>query len=386
MHAYDAINLFSGADGWGVGAEALGLKVLGIEFDKTAAATARAAGHPTIVGDVRDYGPGRHETDGEVYARVLADTGSTHVAAITAGLIASPPCQTFSAAGKGAGRAALDTVEALARAMGRREEIDLTGFSDPRTALVLEPLRWALEAIDQGHPYRWLAFEQVPTVRPVWEIFAEILRAEGYSVEVGNLQAEQYGVPQTRKRAILVARFGEDVSLPEPTHSKYHARDKARLDDGVKPWVSMAEALAIPAQEAEALAVRSNYGTGGDPAARGSRRATEPSATITSKVDRNLWVLQGNQKPGGGHDYQRRPVDEPAQTVTGMAGRYKWLLAEAESGSVRITVGEAARLQTFPDGYPWQGTKGKQFLQVGNAVPPLLAEHVLAAVTGRNPT
>src|SRR5690606_27892739 len=118
-----------------------------------------------------------------------------------------------------AGRAALDTVEALARAMARREEIDFSQFDDPRTALVLEPLRWALEAIDLGRPYKWLAFEQVPTVRPVWEIFAELLRAEGYSVEVGNLQAEQYGVPQTRKRAILVARFGEPVALPEPTHS-----------------------------------------------------------------------------------------------------------------------------------------------------------------------
>jgi DNA (cytosine-5)-methyltransferase 1 len=56
--------------------------------------------------------------------------------------------------------------------------------------------------------------------------------------------------------------------------------------------------------------------------------------------------------------------------------------AQFEVDSVRITVQEAAVLQSFPAGYPWQGTKTAQFTQVGNAIPPLLALHVLAEASG----
>lgn len=142
----------------------------------------------TVEGDVRDF----HPLD---FDRVP-------------GFIASPPCQTFSAAGKGAGRAALDTVYQLAKTLQARRSVD----SDERTGLVLEPLRWVLAAIDHDRSYEWLAFEQVPTVLPVWDFMAKIFRREGYYVATGKLLRGAMPRAQTRKRAVLIARLDREVS------------------------------------------------------------------------------------------------------------------------------------------------------------------------------
>jgi len=379
------IDLCAGPGGWDVAARDLGLDVIGIEWDAAACDTRRAAGLQTIQGDIRDY---RH---------LITEM-------ILGGLIASPPCQTFSAAGKGAGRRALDDVLLGVKTLAARQEFDASVFDDERTGLVLEPLIWALTAIDAGRPFEWLAFEQVPAVLPVWEAMAEVLRAEGYGADTAIMNAEQYGVPQTRRRAVLVARYDEGALIPDPTHSRYYPRTPDKLDPFVWPWVSMAEALGWTSD----AVLRSNYGTGGDPAKRGERHLSEPAATVTGKADRGNWVLQGNQKPDG-VDYQARAVGAPAQTLTGNSASYAWVHSRPATtvvgsfcpdviaapgyrkaggpsrqnapGSVKVTAQEAATLQTFPADYPWQGTKSKQFQQIGNAVPPLLARAILKAVT-----
>lgn len=200
----EVVDLFAGPGGWDVAARELYLSVTGIEWDAAACETRRAAGLATLgpdeYGDVRKYGPSWFP-----YAR---------------GLIASPPCQTFSMAGKGAGREALDDVYAGITSLAHIRRVS-GDFTDERTALVLEPLRWALEAIDLGRPFEWIALEQVPTVLPVWERYASLLRHFGYSVATGNLQAEQYGVPQTRKRAVLVARLHGEAAVLQSFPADY---------------------------------------------------------------------------------------------------------------------------------------------------------------------
>ncbi|WP_318201407.1 DNA cytosine methyltransferase [Streptomyces sp. SCL15-4] len=330
MQPTQIVDLFAGPGGLDVAAEKLGVATVGIEWDGAACATRRAAGLATIEGDVRDYGPSDFPD-----ADVLAG---------------GPPCQTFTVAGSGAGRRALDDVLAFIKRVAAREprdqiDRDLAKMEDERTGLVLEPLRWALEAIDSGRPFKAIVLEQVPAVLPVWQAYEEVLAAEGYAADSGILRTEEYGVPQTRKRAVLIARKdAKKVSLPEPTHRAYRKGvDRAIGDSRLNPWVSMGDVLNRPYP----FFVISNYGTGGNPRARGRRGSWEPSATVTGKISRN------------------RLVSETGEELQ------------------RFTFSEAGKLQTFPWDYPWSGNDVGQ--QIGNAVPPRLGIHVLSAVFGWSP-
>lgn len=432
-----ALDLFAGT-GWGVACQRLGIEEMGVEIMPEATATREANGMRTIYHDVWDG------LDAPKLAYEL--------------LIASPPCQTFSMAGSGSGRKALDEVIKAIAVGAYRNPAKLREFGenhDPRTALVLTPL---------AHVYRdmpmFVALEQVPTVLPVWEACAVVMRGWGYSVKVANLHAEQYGVPQTRKRAILVARRdGLEVQLPTPTHSKYYSNKPAKLDPGVLPWVSMAEALGWvgekwPQQDQPATTVA------GDPRValrkHHSRESPQMQGAYVTTVDEAA-ALQSFPpivfRNGNQANAARRPVTAPAPTVHfgQRSNKVEWLgAADADDVSAsgrRVTVEEASALQSYPtwpyerpaptivgtrrpeggmligrqldDGsrrdvggrqtatglrpgmlpgvrvsgdeaatlqsyarpFQWRGSKSKQFLQIGNAVPPLLAQHVLTALT-----
>jgi len=315
----------------------LGVPATGIEWDANAYATRRAAGLRTTFGDVRHFGPGNFED-----ATILAG---------------GPPCQTFTVAGSGSGRRALDQVLAFVKRMEAGEDIraDLDELEDERTGLVLEPLRWALEADGADRPYQAIVLEQVPAVLPVWQAFRGVLESIGYKVDCDILRTEEFGVPQTRRRAVLIARHGKSVQLPGVTHRRYRkGTPRAEGNSNLLPWETLGEALEQQPWETDdrpnrpnPFVVISNYGSGGDPKARGRRWSDQPAATVTGKVSRNRLVTQDG-------------VELP-----------------------RLSHHEAGRLQTFPIDYPWSGQDLAQ--QVGNAIPPRLGVYILAAALGYTP-
>lgn len=343
-----ALDLFAGAGGWDVAARRLGIPVDRVEIWAPAVATAAAAGMPTLHDDVTTYSTtlGQHQIH-----------------------LGSPSCKRYSMAGNGAGRRALDQVlhgVDVYRRGGRMthdQAVALIGDAD--AALTLEPLRIALE----GEP-AYIAWEQVPAVRPVWEACAEVLAEYGYSVVTGVLNAEQYGVPQTRRRAILMARRdGQRAGLPVPTHSRFWSRDPRRLDQGVKSWISMAEALGWGMTERPSMTVcGGGTETGGaEPFGNAAR------AGIQRELEAGRWALRNSNTA---HACERE-LDQPAGTKS-----FQWAADGDPSSSrgIRVDPLEAACLQTFPADYPWQGNKGQMFQQIGNAVPPVLAEAVLTAL------
>lgn len=274
------LDLFAGPGGWDEGLRILGsdVPVIGIEWDEWACKTRTAAGHLTIRADVS-----KHPTEPFV-GRVR-------------GLIASPPCPTFSAAGNGLGNAEMDRLISAASCIARVGWADpwkLHEWADPRTPLVLEPLRW-VEALRP----RWIACEQVPAVAELWGHYEFIWRQEGYSTWSGVMDAECFGVPQTRDRAVLMATLDGPCHPPEPTHQRYVPGEpqwtEARADLlGVRlPWVSMAEALGWGAGS-PCVTV-----TGGGTATGGPEPIAHVSRFRERERERDRWTPKG---AGVGHD------------------------------------------------------------------------------------
>lgn len=490
------LGTFGGPGGWPEGARALGITEVGIELDAAACATRRAAGHRTIRADVSRFpveqlagkpggqthsppcvffsaaGTGAGNLVTDILAEGIRDAfaGRKTRALRRREMAHALRCSTWGGdqpwkpppplgsrkhgdwkcswkakllARKG-NPAALrrDMANAPAGTHPTRAQRSAKIWTAVRSAsLVIEPARF----IAAGHP-EWTAMEQVKEVLPIWQVYAAELRRMGYSAWTGKLNAADYGVPQTRERAILIASRVRQVARPEPTHYDHRKGDQL----WGTPWVSMAEALGWGATGRPVPTVTAGgTSTGGaDPLARGGREALEvardagqwalrkdaqrnaalrpapaPAPTISfgHAAGEMRWVLHTNrdQRPDGSRQTsdpstapapaltaksggqwalrkergrgmlerggQRRdhPLDEPAPTVTaGTAGsgpRLQWV---TEQDSVRITVEEAAILQSFPADYPFQGTKTAQFRQVGDAVPPLLAAHVLSMATG----
>lgn len=415
------LDLYAGAGGWDEGARSLGLVSLGLEIWEPAIATATAAGH----------------------ARVRCDIATlpTLLLGRFRKIVGSPPCQAWSQAGKQLGRLDRARVHALvdAYARGERDAPWPDGWHDGRSHHAAQPVRWIRDLRPD-----WVCLEQVPEVLDLWQHIAIVLRGWGYRVWTGKLNTANYGVPQTRKRAVLIARLGAPVHPPEPTHEE--EPDEGALFGCREKWVSMGEALGwVPG--AVATGTNSKISTAGD--TRPYERDTDrPAPTLTGNVNR--WNrIEGKPAPtvtGGSDGTTRggvevfagreararvraereradewvlvngrqarsteRGPDEPAGTIYGgRSGNLHWSRrrpattvvgderiaapghrdrAGGENQNagdmVKVTLDEAAALQTFPRGYPWQGTKNERFLQVGNAIPPVLAARVIAAAEGR---
>lgn len=237
------------------------------------------------------------------------------------GIWASPPCQTFSTAGSGSGRKALDQVIGLVKE-GVWKDVDslrISDLGDRRTGLVLTPLAYAYR-----YNPTYLVLEQVTPVLPVWKSFERPLGQMGYSVWTGVLDASDYGVPQTRKRAYLIARLDGNRALPPEGTSSGSLRSIRPDQDGLI----------------------SNYSSG--------------SGGI---------VVPGNKRPRG---YRR--IDQPAFTVTGKVRANRWY-----PSMQNVTTEEALRMQSYPADFK---VVGDWSLQIGNAVPPALARAVLTSLQG----
>lgn len=329
------LNLFAGPGGTEEGLRLLGYdgKHVGVEWDQDAAATAQAAGHPRIVTDVTELDP---EEIPPVW-----------------GLMAEPPCQTFSQGGKKEGQ---DTLEDLACAVSLVAagialdavigELQL-GDGDLRSNLVLQPMRF----IRALRP-EWIFFEEVPPVLPVWEAYADTLRRHGYLTWTGILNSADYGLSQKRRRAFLLASQKRRPVPPPPTHTD---NDEWALFDQRDPWVTMADTLEWGPEECRAA----------------NRRAPEPAWDDQAC----LWPLN---RPATTIVRSFRPdvIAAPGYRTIGDPSRQNM------PGSVAVTHEEMCKLQGIRSDYPFQGNTGKKLSLTGAILPPPWAAAILRQFVG----
>ncbi len=356
-----AIDLFCGAGGLSEGFRQAGFQVLaGNDFNEVAGETF-AATHLDAVfvpGPVQDV----------TAKRISVETG------LAKGdldcLVGGPPCQAFS--------------------VYNRQR----GLHDARSHLFKEYLR-----LVEGLYPKWIVMENVTGILSagggsVVTVIRDKLRRLGYRTEFKILKAEQYGVPQERRRVVILGtRTDAELSFPSPSHGK-----------GLQELVNIRDAIGDlpPLLNGEALTL-ARYGL--FPQCDYQKAMRVRSGLVQDHSAPKLSAINLERmkhiKPGGSwRDIPVKLLPEGMKRAkrsdhTKRYGRMRWdgqsctILTKCDvhwgayihpEQDRAISVREAARIQSFPDWFHFEGSMTDQYVQIGNAVPPLLGKAIGLAI------
>lgn len=338
------IDLFAGCGGGSLGFREAGLRaVAAVELDRDAAQAYEAnVGIRPLTKDIR-----------RVAGDDLLGAAGLHRGECTL-LFGCPPCQSFTDLRRGS-------------LSSRRDRA--------RNSLLREYLRLAADVLA-----RHIAFENVPGMlsprwRPRFDELLEGLADLGYEYVWDVLDAADFGVPQRRRRLLVVASRVAEPVLPVPTHGDPAA-------SGRSPWVTVREAIEtllplgsgeVDPEDAYHRARRHS------PLALRRLRAI-PEGGARTDLPEDLQLACHKDHSGHYDIYGRMWWDRPAPTLTsGCTNVTRGRFAHPAQDRA-ITLREAMELQTFPSSAVLRGSLDEMALQVGNAVPPLFAKRVGQAV------
>lgn len=341
------IDLFAGVGGLSLGFKMAGFDVvLANEYDESIA-DAYKLNHPNtkmIVADIRNLPI--EETFAEYRGKIDV-------------VIGGPPCQGFSQ-------------------KGQRKSIN-----DERNFL----FKYFVAIVDYIHP-RYFVMENVPNLLTTENGFfkkeiIEMFREHGYALATDTLNAADYGVPQNRRRAVILGKLGD--SAP--------AMPKA-LDYKVSIWDAISDLAYLESGEGEETDIyrnpsQSDYQrrlrVGSDKlynhkATKHSDLAIQRLKMIPPNSGKEVLPEEHLTKSIYSGTWTRMGKEEVSVTITTRfdtpsSGKFTHPYLHRA-----ITVREAARIQSFPDTFKFIGTKGSQMKQVGNAVPPLLAQAIASVI------
>lgn len=374
-----AIDLFSGAGGFSLAAHNLGINVLAsIENDKHATETYQNNIVRRLHSDTQVFGQDINDVDIDGMMKYQGlKQGKLDI------LLGGPPCQGFST-----------------------HRINNAGENDPRNQLLLR----YFDFVKKLRPKAFLV-ENVPGLlwkrhKDYLEKFLKLTNDHKYQLVGGQpliINARDYGVPQNRKRAFILA-LRNDISTeglawpPQPTHVKSGQNAwKTASVAFEKPSVSILKTLkkrhsqkfGLTAEESERCIENLEWGEPvepGDPCSIHMQHSEElvkvfkSTPILGSRLD-SMRQLECHATHTGHKDvYGRVYPHMPSNTITtgcNNPSKGRFVHPWRDHG---ITLRHAARLQSFPDDYAFCGGSIAVAKQIGNAVPVKLGESLIAAV------
>ena len=337
---YNFIDLFSGCGGFSYGFTAQGFKcLLGVDSNEDAIKTF-AYNHPqakTFHGDIRDLTSEKLSN--------LINKEQVHL------VIGGPPCQGFSTVGKG-------------------------NVKDSRNQLFMEFVRIVTETkplmIVFENVLGLLAKKNEPILKNIFKQFEKI----GYHLEAKVLQADHFGVPQKRRRTVIIgARQNMIINFP----NVLEVATLPQYKNIAEVWKNLADDKGtIHNHDLNTCKITKDIDLKRlkfIPEGKGIRYPADELKYLPKKlrfeVDWNK-IREGRFRQT---KLQRLSFDDVSYTILTMRGMY-FHPKELRTISAR----EAAAIQTFPNQFVFYGTTTSQFRQIGNAVPPLLASHIAKTI------
>lgn len=362
------VDLFAGAGGFGLGAEAAGGELrLSVDIDPVACKTLKANG-PTgkakvLEGDVT-------EVTGSVLRRVAGLSARDPLV-----VLGGAPCQPFSKAAYWI-EAGDDAAYRRARASGvsglPRPPAPSVPRSDRRRTLVEHFSRLVTEAKADGFVFENVLAITHPRNRPMLDGLVDELGAAGYRITVTRANAASYGVPQRRERVFVL---GSRAGLPEAPPATHRTTDH-------RPHRADAHLEPVPTAGRACAPYRSNRFSEPEEVIRG--RWAEHLATVPPGSNYKAHTAWGGHpKPSFVTETRfwnfllKLHPDLTSWTIAASpgpwTGPFHW-------ETRRLRIPELAALQGFPAGYEIAGTRRDRVRQIGNAVPPPVARHMVGAV------